>query len=264
MKKRNRSISQLTLILGLVLMISSCEKEYEKHCEFQGDQEKICKELRYESEVLVEAVSYEYGSNGLVSLKLHENKSGKNLGHVAYTYNGENDLISEVFKNTDQEVLIANTMVYGSSQLLKIASTEAFGVEQVTYYSYNSSAVSQEKTYIDGELKFNKVYQYFDDDTLSYDALLFDGDSVLISVDQQRRFDASTTRIESYNELGELLGYRVLLSDSQGELVEKREYNGLGSLLHQEEYRYGQWGIEEYNFLSATNPNKKIKYLRFN
>ena len=141
--------------------------------------------------------------------------------------------------------------------------SEVYGVKQETYITYGNKFVQQEKIYISEVLKFNRVYEYIDNDTLSYDVLTYDGDSVLLFVNQHRRFDSSTVRTETYDASGDLSGYCVKLFNDQAELVETREYDKDATLLHIEEYNYGNGVINEYRFLSSLKPNKKTLYLQF-
>lgn len=254
----------LSLSLSFMLVFCSCEKEYEKHCERQGSADQICKELRYENDVLVEAVSYEYGNNGLVSLKLHENKSGKNIGQVIYTYDSQNKLVSENYKDSDKDILIANSWTYNEQLQVKLAVSDVFGVKQESHFTYTDKLVEEEKIYIDGQLKFSNTHKYYENDSISYDVFTYDGAGVLVFVNEYRQFDFSTMRIETYDALGDLSGYVVQLFDTDGELTQVRTYDIRGNLLNQEEYQYDNGIIKEYRFLSALKPNKKTTYLRFN
>jgi len=253
------------VIFGLWSLMSvcfSCEKEYEQHCERHDSSGQICKELRYEEGVLAEALSYEYGNNGLVSLKLHENKNGKNIGQVIYTYDSQNNLLSEVFKDAEKEIIISNAWNYNEQGQINVFESEVYGVKKESRLSYANGILQQVKTYADNSVVWNSVYSYFDNDTVSYDVLTYDGDSVLLSVNQHRWFDSSTTRIEKYDAFGDLNGYKVLLFNAEAELIEKRTYDKQLKLLHSEEYLYDNGVVAEYSFLSDIEPNKRTVYMR--
>jgi hypothetical protein len=247
----------------LIIVFFSCEKEYEKHCERQGLPEQICKELRYENDVFIESVTYEYGNNDLVSLKLHENNKGTNIGQVIYTYDDQNKVLNEIYKNSEKKIIISNTWTYDDQQQVKSLISDVYGVKQESHFTYGDKFIQQEKIYISEVLKFNRVYEYIDNDTISYDVLTYDGDSVLLFINQCRRFDSSTTRVETYDASGELSGYCVQLFNDQVKLVEIREYDEDGDLLYIEEYNYENGVINEYKFLSSLKPNKKTLYLQF-
>ncbi|MFT6745671.1 MAG: hypothetical protein ACJAZ2_000003 [Glaciecola sp.] len=261
--KRIINRSRLSIAFCLVMVLFSCEKEYEKHCQNQGVRGEICKELRYENDVLVEAVTYEYGNNSLVYLKLHENKNGSNIGQVIYTYDGQNTLVSETFKNSKQEEVILSTWSYNAQQQEESNVSTVYGVKQETKTTYDTNWVIQEKIYIDEVLKYNKVYQYFDNDTMSFNVFTYDQDSVLLTVAEHRQFDSTTKRIEVYNQSGGLDNYYVHLYQSSGELIEKRTYDKNSTLIHQELYYYDNGKVDEYKLQSTATANKKIKYLRF-
>ena len=261
--KRIINSSRLSLAFCLTMVLLSCEKEYETHCQTQGVSGEICKELRYENGILVEAVTYEYGNNDLVSLKLHENKNGSNIGQVIYTYDNQYALLSETFKNSKQEEVISNTWSYNVDRQVIAQLSTIYGVKQETKTTNGVSWVTQEKIYTDEALKYNKVYQYFDNDTMSFNVYTYDQDSVLLTVAEHRQFDSTTKRIEVYTQSGDLDSYYVLLYQSSGELAEKKTYDESSTLVHQELYHYSNGKVDEYKLQSSVAPNKKIMYLRF-
>jgi hypothetical protein len=253
----------ILFLLSLIYVFSSCEKEYENHCNSDGPLELICKELRYEDGVLVEAVSYEYGNNDLVSLKLHENKSGRNIGQVTYQYDDENNLLSEVFKNSDKEILISNSWTYNEEQQVTSFKIEDYGAVQKTDFTYSNGLLIQEEFLVEELLKYTKEYKYFDNDTMSYNVSTFDVYGNLLLVAEYRQFDTSTKRIEMFDELGELKNYEVKLFDEKGHLVEHREYDNVNTLLSIKEYDYLNEILKTYRYLSNTESNKEVSYLRF-
>jgi len=251
------------LVLVFCISMGACEKEYERKCEGNAVSNKICKELRYENDVLFEAISYEYGNNNLVALKLHENRSGKNIGYLRYGYDSKNNVITEIFEDSSDEILIENNWTYNIGGQMITFSSDISGVKKIVEFLYDNSFVIQENTYENSVLTKKKVYSYFDNDTVSYDAVTYNQEDEVLYVEQRRQFDSATTRTETYNNLGGLSSYVVSLYGSDSLIVEKKSYNGSGSQIQLEKYTYDKGAVAVYEMSSKVKDNRKITYLRF-
>jgi hypothetical protein len=251
------------IVLAFCLSFGACEKEYKKGCEGNGVANEVCKELRYENEVLFEAINYEYGNNNLVALKLHENKNGKNIGYLRYGYDAQNNVITEIFEDASGKVLIENNWTYNGTGEVIAFSSDISGVKQIVEFTYDNLFIVQEKTYENEVLKYKKVYSYFDNDTLSYDAVTYDQENAVLYVEQRRQFDSATARTQTYDGLGNLSGYVVELFGSSELLLEKKSYDGSGAQINAEKYTYDRGVVTVYEMSSEVKVNRKITYLRF-
>ncbi len=259
--KNNKGCLNVVLIF---LIFLSCEKHDQTVCEGSGASGLICKELRYQDEVPTEVVIYEYDSKGLVVRKLHENGQGQNLGQIKFTYNNSGQLLARVSRDDDNKVIRSENYIYNEQGQRAHYMNKIHKVKTDLYYTYEDFLLKEVVVYLENELTSVVKYSYFSDDTSSYDRSTFDAQATFIEVEEVRRFDTQTKRVETFNQSGLLEGYKVLLYGDDAALLEIKTFDAEQSLLEHETYFYQNKLLKEHHVSYSNRPNQAIEYLRFN
>lgn len=238
-----RFIKIYTLIFTC-LLLASCKKSVSKTCDGGGEIGAVCKELFYRNNKVVTIIDYAYDENFFLHAKYFQTINGDHLASEEFTYDAQGNLQGKQYLDENNLVFKEEKWIYEGG-LLTTFQTKNNGQTTTFQYDYNADDLLEtEKQYsFLGELELVKNYEYFEGDTAVQNIRIYKNDE-LYQLITCTWFSGGTYKQVASNMAGNLIGQKISVFNSDGQLIQYKTYDSELQVNYAEMYEY------KNNFLS--------------